>query len=123
MDAERVQMWIGWLLMLISLSLGFLLLDTLSSGGKNPPLLVALHVHGIGFGMVLLLLGRELSKIHKYPLLRSMAALSSSSGAVLFAGSIVLKLAGETAFSGAIEVLGAALFTAGIVTIVAILAE
>lgn len=124
MDAEKLLMWVGWAMVFAFVGAGIIMLDTLSSGGTNPRLLVTMHVHGIGLGIVLLLLSRELSRIARYPTLRKVAALSSSAGALVFVSGIGLKLASVTGDAATLlEVLGAAMVAAGVAVTVAILSE
>lgn len=117
-------MWAGWAMVFAFVGVGIIMLDTLSSGGRNPPLLVALHAHGMGLGIVLLLLSRELSRMARYPTLRKVAALSSSAGALVFVSAIGLGLvAGASDAATLLEVLGAALVAGGVAVTIALLTE
>lgn len=123
MDAERIPMWVGWAMVFAFAGVGIIMMNTLGAGGANPPLLVAMHVHGIGLGIVLLLLSRELARIVRYPALRNVAALSSSIGALVFVSAIGLKLIAPGGAATMFEVLGAALMAGGVAVTVALLSE
>ena len=122
MEPEKLPVITGCILVFLSLVLGAMMLDVLFNGGTNPRTAVALHVHGIGFGLVAIVMGILLQKMARYPLLRKMAALMLSSGGLLFFAALSLRIAGFIAqFNDALEIVGAALFIGGFVTGLAIL--
>ncbi len=124
MEDEKVAMTVGSVLLFVSLVLGLFMLATLSSGGTNPGLLVALHVHGIGLGVALLIISVLLSYVSRYAALKRLAAAFSSAGAVLFPLGLAIRLAGDTTgFSTVVEIVGASVFIGGLAVAMTIFAD
>lgn len=124
MKDEKVAMAAGSALLFVSLVLGLFMLATLSSGGTNPKALIALHVHGIGFGLALLIISVLLSYVSRYATLKRIAVAFSSAGAVLFPLGLAIRLAGDaTGLSTVVEVLGASIFIGGLAVAITIFAD